>query len=248
MPTHARRLTLVSALAAASLVAGFVAAGARPAGSADWAMNATTIEACSCTMFCPCYFNTTPSGHHDHATGTTEHYCRANLAHRVNHGHFGDVDLAGVKFWEAADLGGDFTKGFDWMTLHFDPSVTPAQREAVLEIYNKFVKPLPYETFRVGEDATIEWNGGRDRAVARLDGGRLGEVVLNRNPGMTAASVVIQNLRYFGAARNDGFILMPNEIEAYRTGPNAFEYRGTNGFMITYELTSADVAAASAGK
>ena len=30
---------------------------ARPA----WALNATIIEACSCTMFCPCYFSTIPS-------------------------------------------------------------------------------------------------------------------------------------------------------------------------------------------
>jgi hypothetical protein len=133
------------------------------------------------------------------------------------------------------------------MTLHFDPSVTPAQREAVLEIYNRHVKPLPYRSFQVGADAAIEWSADVDRAVAKLDGGRLGEVVLRRNPGMTDEPVVIHNLKYFGAARNDGFVLMPNEVEAYRTGPNAFEYKGTNGFMITYELTSADVAGAGSG-
>jgi hypothetical protein len=33
---------------------------------------------------------------------------------------------------------------------------------------------------------------------------------------------------------------MPNEAEAYRVGPNAFEVRGTNGFMITYDITSKD--------
>jgi hypothetical protein len=28
----------------------------------EWDFNATIIEACSCTMFCQCYFNSKPSG------------------------------------------------------------------------------------------------------------------------------------------------------------------------------------------
>ena len=39
---------------------------------------------------------------------------------------------------------------------------------------------------------------------------------VRRNPGMTTEPVVINNLRYFGAPRNTGFVLMPNEVEAYR--------------------------------
>jgi hypothetical protein len=35
---------------------------------------------------------------------------------------------------------------------------------------------------------------------------------------------------------------MPNEVEAYREGPKAFEYKGTNGFMLTFDMTSKDVA------
>jgi hypothetical protein len=65
--------------------------------------------------------------------------------------------------------------------------------------------------------------------------------VLKKNPGMTADPVVISNLRYFGAPRNKGFVLMPNEIEAYRVGKHPFEFKGTNGFMITYDITSKDV-------
>jgi len=60
---------------------------------------------------------------------------------------------------------------------------------------------------------------------------------------MTQEPVVIKNLRYFGAPRNTGFVLMPNEVEAYRVGPKAFEFKGTNGFMITYDITSKDVKA-----
>jgi hypothetical protein len=66
--------------------------------------------------------------------------------------------------------------------------------------------------------------------------------VLQHNPSaMSADPTVIKNLRYFGAARNDGFVLMPNVVQAYRLGKNAFETRGTNGFMITLDISSKDV-------
>lgn len=58
---------------------------------------------------------------------------------------------------------------------------------------------------------------------------------------MSGDQTVISNLKYFGAARNDGFILMPTQIEAYRVGPKPFEFKGTNGFMITIDMTSKDV-------
>src|ERR1700730_17054778 len=38
-------------------------AGATP----EWSMNATIIEACSCPMFCQCYFNDKPAAHGEHA-------------------------------------------------------------------------------------------------------------------------------------------------------------------------------------
>ena len=66
------------------------AQNAKPA-TPDWALNATIIEACSCPMFCQCYFNTKPAahaGHEDHGA-MAEHFCRANFAYRVNKGHYG---------------------------------------------------------------------------------------------------------------------------------------------------------------
>ena len=51
---------------------------------------------------------------------------------------------------------------------------------------------------------------------------------------------MIRNLPYWGAKRNDGFVMMPNDVEAYRTGPNAFEFKGSNGFMITVDMNSKD--------
>jgi len=39
---------------------------------------------------------------------------------------------------------------------------------------------------------------------------------------------------------------MPNTVEAYRLGDKAFEFKGTNGFMITYDIKSTDLAPAAA--
>ena len=99
-----------------------------------------------------------------------------------------------------------------------------------------------WDAFTVGADAPVEWNAGNDGATARLDGGKAGEIVLTHNPtAMTGDQTVVKNLKYFGAARNDGFILMPSQVEAYRRGSKPFEHKGTNGFMITIDMTSKDV-------
>ena len=102
-----------------------------------------------------------------------------------------------------------------------------------------------YNPDKVGKDAPIEWNADKDKAVARLDGGKIAEVVLKRFPGNTNDPVVIKNLKYWGVPRNDGFVLMPNEVEALRVVPEyqkPFEFKGTNGFMITFDMNSKDVA------
>jgi hypothetical protein len=36
--------------------------------------------------------------------------------------------------------------------------------------------------------------------------------------------------------------MMPNE-EAYKEGPKAYEFRGTKGFMLTFDMSSKDVPA-----
>lgn len=215
---------------------------AAPAGT-EWAANTTVIEACSCPMFCQCYFNTSPAGHHDHA-GATKHFCRANMAHRINKGHYGSVSLDGVKFWLSNDLGSDFSKGqMDWAVLTFDKAMTKEQRAAVTEII-ALVFPVKWNSFTTAEGAIDVWEYNKDTARATLDGGKTAEVKLRRFAGMTEEPIVIKNLRYWGVPRHDGFVLMPNEVEAYRVGPKAFEFKGTNGFMITWDMSSKDVAAA----
>jgi hypothetical protein len=218
-----------------------------------WDLNATIIEACSCPMFCQCYFNLQPAEHPGCCPPGGDpkappRYCRFNNAFKVNKGSYGAVKLDGAKFWLGGDLGGDFSKGeMTWCELHFDPSVTKEQREGITAALGGLY-PVKWGSFKVVQDLPIEWTAGKDRSVAKLDGGKAGEVVLKRNAGMTDEPIVIKNLRYWGAPRNDGFVLMQNEVEAYRGTDKPFEFKGTNGFMITVDINSKDVAAASKGK
>jgi hypothetical protein len=236
-----RRSTLVS-LGFALICVTLVWIG-RPAVARQqqpkWSMNATIIEACSCPMFCQCYFDTKPA---DHAGG--DHFCRFNNAFRVNSGSYDNTRLDGAKFWVGGDLGGDFSKGqMDWAVLHFDPSVTKEQREGIKAILGH-VYPVKWNSFTVGADAPMEWKYDKDRAEARLDGGNLAEVVLKRYPGNTEDPIVIKNLKYWGVPRNDGFVLMPNEVNALRKVPEGkkpYVFKNSNGFMITFDIKSDDV-------
>ena len=249
----------VGALGVFVATCSVLAADEQPAAAkqaaTDWAMNATIIEACSCPMFCQCYFSSKPAahsgkgheGHAGHGEGR-EHFCKFNNAYRVNKGHFGDVSLDGAKFWLNGDLGDEFSDGeMDWASLTFDPSVKPEQRAGIITIV-RHLMPVKWKSFTVAKDAPIDWQADKDQALAKLDGGKASEISLKRWPGNTNEPVVIQNLKYWGAPRNDGFVLMPNQVEATRKVPQGkkpYEFKGTNGFMITFDITSKDVAPAA---
>ncbi len=234
-----RRSVSYTLLAGILLVEPSGAAQRTAAAEPDWALNATVMETCSCPAFCQCYFMTTPAAHHER--GTVEHYCRFNRALKVNRGHFGKTVLDGVSFWMAGDLGGDLSKEhYDWALMTFEPSLARAGRDALVAIAHHLF-PGTWNSFGVAKDATLRWTVGGDQASAALDGGKTAEIVLKRAEGMAPGPVVIRNLKYEGAPRNDGFLLMPNQVEAYRVGPKAFEFKGTNGFMTTIDMSSKDV-------
>ncbi len=232
---------LLAIMAILVSIAAVVVALASDAPPTEWSMNATIIEACSCPMFCQCYFNSEPS-EHGGGHGHGEHFCRFNNAFKVNKGSHGGVKLDGARFWVAGDLGAEFGDGeMDWAVLTFDPSVTKEQRAGIQAILGH-VYPVKWKAFSVAADAKMEWKADKDRAEARLDGGKTAEVVLKRQDnGNTSDPTVIKNLKYWGVPRNDGFVLMKNEVEAYRAGDKPFEYKGTNGFMITFDMSSKDV-------
>jgi hypothetical protein len=234
------RLAFVTMLALAGVITGHTSAP-----GTDWAINATVIEACSCPHFCICYFNPHPAAHHEH--GQAEHYCKFNNAYKVNHGHYGSTSLDGAKIWISGDLGGDFSQGqMERALVTFDSATTPDQRKALGEILG-YVFPVKWKTFETAEGNIDTWTFDKNSAHATLNRGKTAEVKLKRFQGMTDEPAVLKNVRYWGAPRNDGFIMMPNEVEAYREGDKKFEFKGTNGFMLTLDMNSKDVPAKGEG-
>ena len=235
-----KKWNLLSICVIGLLITTVMAAHHKPE-KVGWWFNGTVIEACSCPVFCQCFFNTKPAlhgGHDGHDGG--EHFCRFNIAYKVNKGSHSGTDLAGATFWIAGDLGHDFSDmDAEWAIVTFDPSVSEAQRAGIAEILGK-IYPLKWKSFSVAEDAKVVWSHNDAGAHATLGDGKIAEIVLNASSGMGGEPIVFQNVQYLGAPRNSGLIVMPNEIETYKIGENAFEFKGTTGFMTTVDIESAD--------
>src|SRR3972149_3124303 len=66
-----------------------------------WYIKAHIDEACSCPLFCPCYFNTKPAAD----------FCNFNNVYTVQQANYGAVKLDGMHVWLSGNLGGDFSQG-----------------------------------------------------------------------------------------------------------------------------------------
>jgi hypothetical protein len=198
----------------------------------DFDITASYIEACSCDMFCPCYFNTRSTHHHE------GEYCRANLVFRTDKGYYKDTKLDGAKVWLAADLGSDWSTGKDsWVVIHYDPSVTPEQKAALNDILGQLY-PIKWEKADV-DTAGFTWKVDTKAGVAqaKMNNGK-GEVVLERVGGNDPNhEVVVHNLKYWLAQSNNGFRMWKNKHEAFDGHGHNFSYDGTNGFLITIHFS-----------
>jgi hypothetical protein len=234
----------IRCVAALFLTAGLLAAGQRAASQTPalpaWSLSAALIEGCSCPLFCPAYFGTKPAAHPEGLSGEAKYYCRFNSAFQVRSGTFGRTKLDGIRFWMAGDRGEDHARGqMDWAALIFERSMSQEQREAVAAIVG-FLYPVQFKSVTLSE-GEIQWELGAEQAFALLDGGRTAEIRLKRFPSIGGDEPVrLQNLRYWGAPRNDGFVIMQATLEAYRTGYRPFEYRDSTGFTTSIDLTSKD--------
>jgi len=198
----------------------------------DFSITASYIEACSCDMFCPCYFNTHSTMHGD------KQFCRANLVMKVDKGYYKSTKLDGAKVWVSTDLGSDWGTGKDsWVVMTFDAEDTPEQKAALGDILGQLY-PMKWE--KVATDTVaFTWNVDRATGVAhaKMSNGK-GEVELERvastNP---KEEVVLPNVKYWNAQSNSGFRMWKSKREAYSGQGHDFDYKGTNGFLITIEFS-----------
>jgi uncharacterized protein DUF1326 len=212
-----RLMLAVVTLATALSMAGAKAAEKEP----SWRFNAEYIEACSCNLFCACYFNPTPD----------KDFCNFNNAIRVKKGYYGDVKLDGLKIWMSGNLGANFADGdLDSVVVTLEPSASPAQVEAVSKVL-AHIYPMKVKQFAI-DRAPIVWekrDGGKT-AYARLGDGQ-GEVTLTRQDGPSGGPVVIKNLKYWGADRNNGFNLYKS-THHYKGHDLDYSYKDANGSTI----------------
>mgnify|MGYP000687024335 CR=1 FL=1 len=139
-------LVVLSACSRAPEQAAVAPATSQPPADADFHLTASYIEACSCDMFCPCYFNQHAKQHGD------KHFCEFNMGIKVDNGQYKDVNLDGVKVWLTGDLGDEWAHGkAKWLVVNFDPAVTEAQRAAMTDI-------LRSEERRVGKECRSRWS------------------------------------------------------------------------------------------
>jgi len=203
----------------------------------DFDMTASYIEACSCDMFCPCYFNT-HSTHHMDEQHMDAHFCRANLVLKVDKGHYKNTQLDGAKVWIATDLGSEWSTGKDsWAVVNFAPSVSADQKAALGDIIGQLY-PFKWQKFDA-DTQDFSWTVDEKTGVAhaKLNNGK-GEVVLERVKGDDAHhEVVMHNLTYWMAQSNDGFRMWRNKHEAFEGAGHKFAYDGTNGFLITVHFS-----------
>ena len=204
--------------------------GAEP----KWQARLQYIEACSCDLFCPCFFN-------DHAShqGTGEHSCTFNNVARVEYGKYGDVDLAGLKYWLSGDLGPEWaTKGqAGWLVATFEPSATQKQKDAMMAILSK-VYPVQWASAQF-DTSNITWKISPDgkTAEARMENGK-GEVKLTRATGSDPGQPPqVRNVRYFAATWNSPFNLYHSDHH-YKGFGKEYSLKHANGFTITLEMTS----------
>lgn len=208
------------------LLSILIAIGGPNAATADdtYDVTATAIEACSCPLFCSCYFNEEPTG---------GRMCRFNNAYRFEEGsRWGDVDLSGIKVWISGDLGDHFADGTtDWATITFDRTSTEEERAAINGWIGK-VFPVTWKKVEVRED-DITWEDGETSAHAELASG-FARVDLAKVIGKDGEQATMLNTPYWAANSNTGFRLAHSTH--HFEGEPSFRFEKKNGFTITFNV------------
>ena len=90
----------------------------------DWFIDGPSISSCNCDWGCPCQFNSLPS----------KGNCHAAVAFQINKGHFGDVNLDGLRGCAMVAWPGAIHEGNGQCLPIVDERADEAQRNALLTI------------------------------------------------------------------------------------------------------------------
>jgi hypothetical protein len=182
--------------------------------SEKWRIRGDFVMSCNCTVFCPCVLSL---GQHP----PTEGYCQTWAGLRIDEGHFGDTDLAGVNVALIAEIPGPLTRGNWTAGIFIDEKASIYAVKALTKIFTGraggstgLLKILVSNflgvhsakiSYRVeGETRIVQIPGIIDGAVSPVRGKNEGENVVIRNseywiaPDVTVSRAEKSRLRAFG--------------------------------------------------
>ncbi len=190
-----------------------------------WSIKGELALSCNCTVFCPCVLSL---GQHE----PTEGYCQTWAAVRIDQGHFGKVDLSGIKYGFMADIPGPLARGNWTMALFVDEQASAQAVKALTWIMTgraggstALLKilggaflglrqvPITYEI--AGETRIIKIEKIVDGAITPIKGKGQGNVMIRNSeywiaPDVTVARAERSRFRLFG--RNWNFAGRSAEI------------------------------------
>ena len=109
---------------------------------ANYQLEGSLLEACSCAAPCPCWIGEDPDG------GT----CDAFICYRVDKGQVRGVDVSGLCIAGVAHIPGNILKGNWKLALYVDDRATPQQKEALVDAWaGKLGGPLGDLAQLIGE-------------------------------------------------------------------------------------------------
>ena len=141
----------------------------------DWRIVGEEVGSCSCDWACPCQFEGDP----------THGYCRVVAAMTITEGHFGDVDLTGVKFGALVAFPGPLYEGNGSMQIFTDEASSEEQRDAIEKLWSgeyggpffeifSSICPDKHETLVT----SIDVDSDRERRVATIRIGDYGTATI----------------------------------------------------------------------
>ncbi|MDJ0947909.1 MAG: DUF1326 domain-containing protein [Alphaproteobacteria bacterium] len=91
---------------------------------AQWRLKGRWLKNCNCNYGCPCDFNAPPS----------QGECTGMAGMEIEEGHYGDVDLSGLRFAVTYHFPGPLHEGNGTMQAFVDERASEAQRNGLLTI------------------------------------------------------------------------------------------------------------------
>ena len=131
---------------------------------ANYEIEGSLLEACSCGAPCPCWIGEDPHGGK----------CDAFLAYRIEKGSIKGVDVSGVAFAIVALVPGNILKGNWKIAIYMSDKATPGQKQAILDAWTgKLGGPLADLANLIGEvrgihDASVDFRLEKGKGTLKV--------------------------------------------------------------------------------